>query len=237
MASLNAKKKKKRNPPNHNQDQTALLGSDSSVEISHRVAVRPKAGHQYVFQFSSDLKKDDWRADGFRWRQNARKKFIYGNETECFRYYFKLQIGPDEFTSDFSKHAIECPLFPDKVLIWYEGDESVVVNFSHGNAIDDDRDFTRTAPSLLKKMKEPTEKQPVQVFADLVAEGSCEVDRHKIDAPRNIKQVRNALQTVRESMRLSPDCVYNLYELYHETGFVADIHLAPSIMAICFRER
>ena len=236
MASCGTKKKKKRQPPNSNLHRMSLFQSDSSVAISGRVAVRPKPGYQYLFQFFSHVDKDDWRADGYRWRQNAKKKFTYGDEEECFRYYFKLQIGPEDFTTEFSKHAIECPLFPDKILVWYEGDDSVVQEFSHGNAKDDERNFTRSAPSLLKKMKEPTEKLPLQVFADLVAQASCEVDRHKVDGPRNIKQVQNALQNVREAVRLSPDSVYNLYELHKETGFVSDIHLAPSLITICYRE-
>ena len=170
-----------------------------------------------------------------RWRQNATVKFNYG-EAKCKRYYFKLKIGPgNDYTNEFSKHAIECSLHEKQLLIWYQGDNSVVVDFSHGNAKDPEKEYHRTAPSVLSKLRNVKKKLPSQVYSELVLAIPEQSERHVTDAPRNIQQIRNAHSSARKAERLSMDAICTLNELRSETYFVNDIHLAPSLLVICFK--
>ena len=208
----------------------------SGIEILDYVPIRPKSGFQYIYTWKSELKKaNDCRADGYRWRQNARKAFTH-LDSSCHRYYFKLQIAPNDFTSEFSKHAITSELFSNKILIWYEGDQSVAVDFSHGNRIDSSKVFVRTVPSLITEMKNQPEKMPLQVYSALVSSAPPAIERHQTEAPRNLKQVQNALGSARFSMRLSKDVIYNLTEIAFETRFISDIHLHPYLTVVCFRQ-
>ena len=45
-----------------------------------------------------------------------------------------IKIAPDTCTKTFSKSVITNRARPYRELIWYEGDDSVVVDFSHGNS-------------------------------------------------------------------------------------------------------
>jgi len=39
----------------------------------------PRGGTVVLFEFTDDEKKEDWRADGYRWRQNGTKKVKCGD--------------------------------------------------------------------------------------------------------------------------------------------------------------
>lgn len=138
----------------------------------------------------------------------------------------------------FSKQAISCPLFKNRTLIWYQGDDSIVVDFAHGNRTVNnvEKPFTRTAPSVLEALKQDNNKFPSQIYSDFLLAAPNELDWHITDAPRDLKQVRNAQCAARQSQRLSSDGIYNLVELASETGFIHDIHVAPHLTIICFNE-
>lgn len=216
-------------------DQMRLFLPDSGIPTFKQVPLRPKSGFTYIFEQVGKSKLGDWRADGYRWRQNACKQFQW-EDVSCKRYYFKLQIGPKNYSTLFAKQAISCPTFPNKTLIWYVGDDSIVVDFAHGNKKNNEKPFYRTAPSLLEELKKPTDKFPSQVYADLLLTAPSELDRHKIDAPRNIIQVRNAQCAARQAERLSADGIYNLVELASETGFIHNIHVVPDLVVMCYSE-
>jgi hypothetical protein len=79
---------------------------------------------------------NDWRADGYRWRQNGKENFqLDGDQGICG--YFKLEIGIDPkigklFSYNFKQIIYYHPTIPGLVLIEYNGDE--IVNFCLGNA-------------------------------------------------------------------------------------------------------
>jgi hypothetical protein len=212
-----------------------LFEPEANLEVLTQVPLRPKSGYQYIYKWDSTTRRKDWRADGYRWRQNATVKFNHG-DAKCKRYYFKLKIGPgNDYTNEFSKHAIECSLYEKQLLIWYQGDNSVVVDFSHGNAKDTEKETHRTASSVLSQMRSANEKLPLQVYSELALSVTEQSDRRITDAPRNIQQIRNAQKSARNDDRLSLDAICNLIELRSETHFVNDIHLAPSLLVICFK--
>lgn len=110
-----------------------------------------------------------------------------------------------------------CPLYEKQVLIWYPGDEGVVVDFVHGNAQTKGKAaFHRTAPSLLTAMKSDTSKKPTEIFSDMMLAAPLELDRHIVDAPKDFQQVKNALKTAPAAEKLSLDALYNLIEIRSE---------------------
>lgn len=49
----------------------ALYNMFDSAQTSSTPVYLPKSGTTYVYSYDSDDKKDDWRADGYRWRQSG----------------------------------------------------------------------------------------------------------------------------------------------------------------------
>lgn len=93
----------------------------------------------YRITYLDNFYLDGWRADGYRWRQNGNGKFqLDGEQGICV--YFKLEIGiyPNTkrklFSSTFKRTIYYHPTIPGLVLIEYIGDETVAVDFCHGNA-------------------------------------------------------------------------------------------------------
>ena len=231
-----------------NESHIRCFDSESDVPVEMSVRIKPKSGEKYIFKWGSDerdqegnikpIENKDWRADGYRFHQNAKKPFMYG-EIVCYHYYFKLQIGPKEFTDGFRKHAIICPIFVNRILIWYEGDNSAVTEFCHGNvknARKKNFPHSRTAPSLLEKMKIKKDESPIQIYSDLMTEAPKQLYRQQVEAPRNLGQVQNAVKNARAASRLSKDQLYNLIEVANETNFVSDFHIHPDLIVICYRQ-
>ena len=150
-------------------------------------------------------------------------KFNHG-DIKCKRYYFKLKVGPgNDYTMDFSKHAIESPLYEKQMLVWYQGDDSVVVDFSHGNA------------------KNAVLNQILPNHEDI--DSGAQNDSEMADAATEDNTDPNTSEAVQTQQKpsvipepFSLDAVYNLVELRSETGFVSDIHLAPGLLVTCFQE-
>ena len=42
---------------------------DSELPIKSEVPLRPKAGFNYIFSWEKKENRQDWRIDGYRWRQ------------------------------------------------------------------------------------------------------------------------------------------------------------------------
>ena len=63
---------------------------------------RPSGGTTYMFVWTSDSTKDDWRADGYRWRQGGSKSVKFGAKT-LKKKYFRAFKGPNDWTSDFMR--------------------------------------------------------------------------------------------------------------------------------------
>lgn len=212
-----------------------LFEPEANLPVLPEVPLRPKAGYQYLYKWDSTTKRKDWRADGYRWRQNATVKFKHG-EANCKRYYFKLKVGPgNDYTNDFSKHAIECSLYDKQLLIWYQGDDSVVVDFSHGTARDTVKELRRSARSALSQMKREKEEQQVGVCSELVLATQHRPEGDTADAPTSLEEIRRAMRAATKPAPLSLETICNLNELRAETHFVSDIHLAPSLLVICFK--
>lgn len=132
---------------------------------------------------------------------------------------------------DFSKHAIECPLYEKRMLIWYQGDDSVVVDFSHG--ISKNPNINRTLPIETTSNGE-TRADEDSEMAD-VAQSNTNLETSVASKSTEVVPVANAPKSGDED-RLFLEAIYNLVELRSDTGFVSDIHLAPGLLVTCFQE-
>ena len=155
----------------------------AKVPVLDSVPLRPLPGYTYIYEWSDKKKKEDWRVDGFRWKQDGSYRLRgSGCSPETKKIYFILQVGPREFTKEFSRVAIrDHPSFPNQVLVKYEGNVSVVVDFSHGNAkrpLKTEKAYYRTEPSLLAKIKEPTSTYPLQMYNQLLEAAPSDVKEH-----------------------------------------------------------
>ncbi|KAI9551096.1 hypothetical protein GHT06_001929 [Daphnia sinensis] len=216
------------------------LFEDESVPILSEVPLRSKPGFCYIYQWQESTKKEDWRRDDYRWKQDGTCSFVHDGVEGGKKLYFKLQIGLKEWSKQFKKSAYTHPTYEKKVLVLYEGDVSVVNDFCHGNATSKaktEKAFHSTRPSLLKELK-LTEGlgHPIKVYSDFVNKAPSSLARQEIDAPRDVKQVRNAQQVVRDRKRLSRDPICDLTELYYKTDFISDLLLFPTFICLCYHK-
>ncbi|XP_045036456.1 mRNA cap guanine-N7 methyltransferase isoform X2 [Daphnia magna] len=80
-------------------------------------------------------------------------------------------------------------------------------------------------------MKSVKEKLPLEVYSELIHQPEGDT----MDASMNTQQIHNAQKSAQKAEHLSLDTLCNLNELRSETHFVSDIHLAPSLLVICFK--
>ncbi|KZS19453.1 Uncharacterized protein APZ42_014107, partial [Daphnia magna] len=216
------------------------LFETESVPVLSEVPLRSKPGFCYIYQWQESEKKEDWRRDDYRWKQDGTCNFVHDGVERGKKLYFKLQIGFKEWSKQFKKSAYTHPTYDKKVLVLYEGDVSVVNDFCHGNATSrakTEKVFHSDRPSLLKELK-LTEGigHPVKFYSDFVNKAPRSLTRQVIDAPRDLKQARNAQQVVRDNKRLSRDPICYLTELYYETDFISDLLLFPTLICLCYHK-
>ena len=66
-----------------------LFEPDSGVPIFNDVQIRPKPGFKYIYEWHQESHKENWRSDGYRWKQNGKVPFTCG-DLQCYKIYFKL---------------------------------------------------------------------------------------------------------------------------------------------------
>jgi hypothetical protein len=210
----------------------------SSLPVVREIPLRPKSGYRCLFEWSDQIEAKDWLADGYNWNVNGKYPYEFGG-VSFERTYYKLRTGKSQFTTAFSKTVISCSSVPNRRLIAYDGDHSVVVDLPHGNSKQSGktkRIYNRTKPSTIQKLKDSAngEKVPSIVFNELLSSGTSDVRRLSIDGPRNMKQVQNAHYLAKKEQSWKRDAIYNLCEISEDIPFVSDFVLRPSLMVLCF---
>lgn len=197
--------------------------------------VLPAAGYKYIFEWNDKSKKNDWRKEGYRFQQNGKTPFL-SEALKCFKFHFKLQIEKKKFTTAFQRHAFISPKYPNRVLVFYTGDEKCAVDFPHGNAkrpAKISQPFIPAKPSLIEKMKGAVDqgKFPHELFSHLERESrkeSQDPNWNAINAPRDMEQIRNAFKRAKVEKMLPQDSLYMAYQIgYLETDFMTDLSLLP----------
>ena len=174
---------------------------------------------------------DDWRADGYRWRQGGSKPATHG-DARISKKYFRAYTGPVQWTSKFMRVAYFHCEHPKAVLVTYVGDDAVAAQFAHGNSRQHQRPYVRTQPSVLRQLQQPTDSSARQVYQQLVLAGPSDVQEQLTSVPRNIEQVRNSAKATRNRVRLSRDALYNLHEFAYDSSFVHHITTYPDLLVI-----
>ena len=177
---------------------------------------------------------DDWRCDQYRWVNQGVTK-LPRKDPKIRKLYFDSDT-PNGPSKDFQRHAYQ--LLSDKTLtvIHYLGDESASVDFCHRSATKHlDQAFKRTCPSQLKMFEQLcTSDKANIVYKREVASLNCNPEHVAVQAPRNMKQLRNLRFQQMNQLRISRDALYNLHEIaYDVPGFTRKITTFPDLVCVC----
>ena len=107
--------------------------------------------------------------------------------------YYAGIIAPDvvdenkrrtsQITNEFTRRAFTHPQFPGKVLVVYEGDENMAVQFKHMNSTKraaSSRDYVRRFPKCQNDLKATaaTGKKPNFIYRSTLADAPTDLLRH-----------------------------------------------------------
>lgn len=176
---------------------------------------------------------DDWRADGYRWFQYG-TKLIPRSKPAFKKIYFTsvLPSGHDKRFKRLAFFRIGEMASQASVLIHYLGDETIAVDFSHGNC--NHRVFHRSHAVLADLSS--IQDLPSNAYKSAIAKPptECSAVQQSVYMPRNLRQIKNLQSKERQKSRLTRDALYNLHEIaYDLDGFVKIIHTYPDLIVIC----
>ena len=116
---------------------------------------------------------------------------------QIYRWYYILQTESG-INRGFRKNVYACINQKAPVLVHYVGDETLVEPFAHNLANDRTKHYKRTAPSILKELKNKVNVDDAHVV--------YKNDQTKF---RNLKQCQNAKQYISRQKNLIWDEIYN----------------------------
>ena len=117
------------------------------------------------------------------------------------------------------------------MLLHYLGDESIVIDFPHGNA-KSDQVFQRTCPSVLTDLASICD-HPCIIYKNAISSSGCPTEYQPPFMPRNSRQIKNVQNRVCQKGRLTQDSLY-IHELaYDLDGFVKTITTYRDLVVIC----
>nr|XP_047144746.1 uncharacterized protein LOC124818232 [Hydra vulgaris] len=160
----------------------------------------------------------DWRADGYRWKQNDCSKIPRGSPI-----YTKIHFATVTSTgisNDFQKF-VYCDLSrTDLVVIHYIGNHNLAVLVPHGNSRKPIK-FLPTASSVLDAIADS------HSYKDLLLD--CKDSQVQFQ-PRNSRQFKYVRSVKAASMKLGTEPFLTLHELaYIIPGFVWSISTYPDL--------
>lgn len=154
---------------------------DTDVHVNDRI-LDPQGGEIYLFYTCDPLKYNDWRADGYIWKNMGANKSVPPKDPVLLKSYFHAKntekIACNEFKREiWVKIGLESP-----VLIHYFGNNSNFKPGPHGNIKDKESAsaFQRTLPSILTQLKEK-----------VVSKDAHMVYKENNKKSRNLKQCQN----------------------------------------------
>ena len=175
--------------------------------------------------------------DGYRWFQYGTKK-IPRSEPSIKKLHFHTVL-PSGYSKEFKRQAffdLQGKQPPKAVLIHYLGDESVALDFPHGNIKgNNSRVFSRTCPSVLADLSS-MQDLPSNVYKKAISNPKmdCPAELQPSYMPRNMRQIKNLQYKERQKYRLTHDALYNIHELaYDLDSFVKVITTYPDLVIIC----
>ena len=186
---------------------------------------KPTGKAVFVLKMDDSNLSDDWRADGYTWRNNGVRNMPFNIK----KHYFKLSNG----TTSFVRHAYQCSDAPGMIIIHYLGDESGYESKPHGNAKRNNAsEYQRTCPSVIKELKENNIQQPSAQYKKLLSK-TFAPEQAGIVTPRNLEQVHMGRYREKQKKKLTHDAIYNMIYLSYELGdFVHEITVFPDLLCV-----
>lgn len=177
---------------------------------------------------------DDWKADGYRWRNNGTKKLP--EKAPRFTKMYLNITTPEGTSKSFQKEVFQ-PRDGQLIIIHYLGDETVAVDYPHGNAKTLTTAHQMTAPSVLHSLK-MMDGTASAIYKKKGATGHHTRPGHAMLLPKNMKQIYNAQYCTRQKMRMTRDALYNLHEMaYDAPHVIRRIATFPNLQVICMDSR
>ena len=133
---------------------------------------------------------DNWKCDHYRWLNNGPKE-IPRRGPLVRKLYFLARV-PEGKTFQFQRHAyilISDYRSPKPVLVHYIGNESIMVDFPHGNSKKTIKPFYAVAPSVRKEIARKSMASPTDIIESM--KHKDEESSNPVLTPRNKNQIRN----------------------------------------------
>jgi len=172
------------------------------VTITYEVSFKWKPVIAYLYSDNGNTQnKEDWRADGYTWRNNGKRLF----ESEGFfveKHSFRI-VNNGEVSAKFQKHAFRfSEKYNGKTLIVYYGDIDEYENMPHGNRKRNKRPHKRVKPLFIKSIKIRKDENPQEIYNSLKSDNLNELVQGT-SVPRNNRQVQNIQAYFRKKTKLS----------------------------------
>ena len=211
-----------------------ILENQDIKKVSTLPPFKPKGGTVYLVTDGQRVEnKDDWRADGYTWRNYGKTKVTDGDKV-LEKSYFRLKNGKDE-NDHFQRIMIRFfgSDYNHLTVVQYLGDETQYIGESHGNRKKGFRPHQMTRPSVRNKVKISGDDCPRGVKDRLDSEITVPAKLSGVCSVRNYKQVANAQYNKRKDRKLGHDSLYNLHELvYHLDSYVHEIKTTPDLQIV-----
>ena len=209
-----------------------ILHQNIKDSITIEPPYRHTAGKVYVYSDGGDVnKKDDWKADGYTWRNYGTKKYMCDG-LEIEKTAFRI-INNKKVSYEFQKHSFRfTDSYNGKTVIVYMGNSDAYKNMPHGNRKRNNRPHKRSKPSLMKTIKSQNDKAPKVVFDSMKSDNPNSLV-NGISVPRNTRQIKNIQADIRRDCKLSHDSLYALHLLVdHLENYILSIKTAPDLEVI-----
>ena len=178
---------------------------------------------------------DNWKCDHYRWLNNGPKE-IPRRGPLVRKLYFLARV-PEGKTFQFQRHAyvlIADTRTPKPVLVHYIGDESIMIDFPHGNSKKTVKPFIAIAPSVRKEIVRKSLASPSDIIEAM--KSKTEDSSNPAMTPRNKNQIRNLKRRQRmidAGNKLKKVSLNNVLDMIENIpGFIHHLQTVPDIMCV-----
>ncbi|XP_039272584.2 uncharacterized protein LOC120346818 [Styela clava] len=193
----------------------------------------PQAGTCYAFSSAENKsKKQDWRADGYRWRQNGAKN-IKCNGHLIKKIYFNVFTGPKQSSKGFQRIAHQCQDFPNIVIVLYKGDHTIAGRFPHGNCRRSNTPFSMTRKSVLEACRNSV-GDPGEIYDKLVTSMNPRSMEFHVSIPRNASQIHYLQKTQKKKQKLICEILKKMDATSLNTSFKTHINPHPDLFIMLY---
>ena len=168
---------------------------------------------------------DDWKVDQYTWKVHNGTHHLPTGKPCIFKTFTAL-----DRTYAFKRHAWWLSNNTSIILVHYIGDHTTYIPAPHGNSKHTDKEFVRTAPSVINDQKTNDQGSHMKTYKKQL-QNKHPPAYFPVYHPRNYTQVANSQIKSRNEARPSHDDIYNLNVLaYHLDGFIKEIITFPDLL-------